>query len=145
MDWKEGRVLNFTVYRGGCKISLKGGDNPPAVAPTYKFAKFSKKLHEIENFLDCSGARRPPPPLIRQWFTEKFGNSSARISQVRDQTELIHWFNVCCHSKMELWIRRVYFFTLQTAPLRDCCQEVGCVSVKAVEMLYQPNLCVLLF
>ena len=35
------------LSRGGSRISLEGGANPPV--GTYDFAKFSKKLHEIDS------------------------------------------------------------------------------------------------
>ena len=34
-----------------------GGANPPGGAPTYDFAKFCEKLHEIEKILGRGGAR----------------------------------------------------------------------------------------
>ena len=47
-----------------------GGANSPGGAPTYDFAKFSQKLHEIERIWAPGGARpsRPPldPPLLVQ-------------------------------------------------------------------------------
>ena len=36
-------------------LPVGGGTNPPGGAPTYDFAKFCQKLHEIENILGCSG------------------------------------------------------------------------------------------
>ena len=47
-----------------------GGANPPGEgAPTYHFAKFSPKLHEIERFWTEEGGRLKfdyvdPPPVI---------------------------------------------------------------------------------
>ena len=41
-----------------------GGPNPPG-APTYNFAKFSIKLHEIKNIFAMEGAHPVDPPLIR--------------------------------------------------------------------------------
>ena len=39
-----------------------GGDaNSPEGGPTYDFAKFSKKLHEIEKFLGRGGGAGAPP------------------------------------------------------------------------------------
>ena len=39
-------------------FSVGGGANPPGWgAPTYDFAKFCEKLHEIEKILGCGGAR----------------------------------------------------------------------------------------
>ena len=40
-----------------------GGANPPGGAPTYDFAKFREKLHEIENILGRGGARAGRAPL----------------------------------------------------------------------------------
>ena len=41
-----------------------GGANPLGGAPTYDFAKFCEKLHEIEKILGRRGGRAPgAPPL----------------------------------------------------------------------------------
>ena len=47
-----------------------GGANSPGGAPTYDFAKFSQKLHEIERIWARGGGARPKfyyvdPPLVR--------------------------------------------------------------------------------
>ena len=36
-----------------------GGANPPGGVPTYDFAKFRKKLHEIEKILGRGGGASP--------------------------------------------------------------------------------------
>ena len=46
-----------------------GGANSPGGAPTYDFAKFSQKLHEIERIWTPGGGARPKfyyvdPPLV---------------------------------------------------------------------------------
>ena len=46
---------------GGSSIPGRRGRQPWGRAPTYYFAKFSEKLHEIENIL---GRRHPPLALI---------------------------------------------------------------------------------
>ena len=46
---------------------IRGGANHPEGAPTYHFAKFSKKQHEIEKILGrrwCSAAPALDPPLF---------------------------------------------------------------------------------
>ena len=50
-----------------------GGANPPGEegAPTYDFAKFREKLHEIETILGCRGGRVPGAPPLNPpltWF-----------------------------------------------------------------------------
>ena len=40
-----------------------GGGANPLGAPTYDFANFSKKLHEVENILGRRGAAPGAPPL----------------------------------------------------------------------------------
>ena len=45
--------------RGGSRIPRRRGRQPSGGAPTYDFAKFCEKLHEIEKIL----GRRAPPPL----------------------------------------------------------------------------------
>ena len=40
-----------------------GGANSPGGVPTYDFAKFSQKLHEIERIWTPRGARVPRVPL----------------------------------------------------------------------------------
>ena len=40
---------------------VEGGANPPGWGPTYAFAKFPEKLHEIENIL---GRRGPLDPVL---------------------------------------------------------------------------------
>ena len=51
--------------RGGSRIPRRRGRQPCRGVPTYDFAKFSKKLHEIEKILVHRGATPPPldPPL----------------------------------------------------------------------------------
>ena len=58
---KQWRIQDFP--RGG-------GTNSPGWAPTYDFAKFSQKLHEIERIWDPGGVPRTPldPPLLRLIF-----------------------------------------------------------------------------
>ena len=43
-------------------LSIGGGANPPGGAPTYDFAKFHKKLHEVEKILGCKGGHAPGAP-----------------------------------------------------------------------------------
>ena len=56
------------IIRGGSRIPRRRGRQPTGggVVPTYDFAKFSKKLHEIMTILGRRGRRAPPldPPLI---------------------------------------------------------------------------------
>ena len=42
--------------RDGSSISVGGGADPPGGSPTYDFAIFSEKLHEIEKILGWVGA-----------------------------------------------------------------------------------------
>ena len=41
-----------------------GGANSPGGVPTYDFAKFSQKLHEIERIWTPRGARVPHAPSL---------------------------------------------------------------------------------
>ena len=41
--------------RGGSRIPIGGGANPPGGVPTYDFTKFCEKLHEIEKILGHRG------------------------------------------------------------------------------------------
>ena len=54
---------------------IKGGANLPQGAPTYRFAKFSKKLHDIEKILGRRSRSTPPLPdptnIISCFFPEK--------------------------------------------------------------------------
>ena len=60
----EFRPLVQSKTRGGSRIPRWRGANPPGEgAPTYDFATFSKKLHEIEKILDRKGAPSVDPPL----------------------------------------------------------------------------------
>ena len=43
-------------------FSKEGAPTPGGVAPTYDFAKFSEKLHEIERIGTPGGGRPPRPP-----------------------------------------------------------------------------------
>ena len=66
----EFRSLVQRKTRGGSRIPRWRGANPPGEgAPTYDFATFVKKLHEIEKFLDrrgaCTRGVPPNPPLTR--------------------------------------------------------------------------------
>ena len=83
--------MNFSVKKamcsGGSRISPRRG------APTYDFAKFSQKLHEIERIWAPGGARpsRPPldPPLMCTMF---WVGSKQMMSQVW-LTRLFHNFS----------------------------------------------------
>ena len=48
--------------RGGYRIPHRRGCQPYR-GPTYDFAKFSKKLHEIEKILVCMGVHTGGAPL----------------------------------------------------------------------------------
>ena len=55
------------ICRGGSRIPRRRGRQPSRGAPTYDFAKFCEKLHEIEKILGRRGARTrapPHPPLL---------------------------------------------------------------------------------
>ena len=55
LQWDTGADPGFPIG---------GGANPPGGAPTYDFAKFCEKLHEIEKISDCGGGHVPGmPPL----------------------------------------------------------------------------------
>ena len=56
-----------TPSRGGYRILRRRGLQPSGGGtPTYDFAKFSEKLHEIEKILGCRGGGPPlDPPLLR--------------------------------------------------------------------------------
>ena len=47
---------------GGSRISPRRGCQPPGGPPTYNFAKFSQKLHEIERIWTLRGGARPSCP-----------------------------------------------------------------------------------
>ena len=44
-------LVIITWCRGGSRIPRRRGANPPGGVPTYDFAKFHEKLHEIEKIL----------------------------------------------------------------------------------------------
>ena len=57
------------MISGGSRISPRRGHQLSRGAPTYDFAKFSQKLHEIESIWTRGGAARPKfyyadPPLM---------------------------------------------------------------------------------
>ena len=55
--------MNKLYYAIGADpgFPIGGGANPPGGgAPTYDFAKFCEKLHEIEKILGCRGPLNPP-------------------------------------------------------------------------------------
>ena len=63
---------NTDAIRGGSRIPRRRGRQPSRVgAPTYDFAKFRKKLHEIEKILGRRGGAPGAPPLIRHWQYSK--------------------------------------------------------------------------
>ena len=70
VDWINNNLYwtdtGKTLARGRARISVEGtttlGEGGEGV-PTYVFAKFSEKLHEIETFLGREGGTRPPPPI----------------------------------------------------------------------------------
>ena len=52
--------------RGGSRILRRRGCQPSREgAPTYYFAKFSEKMHEIKKILDRRGGRAPGAPPLR--------------------------------------------------------------------------------
>ena len=58
-------TINNAIFRGGSRISRRRGRQPSGGgAPTYKFARFSQKLHEIKKSLVRKGAPPLDPPLI---------------------------------------------------------------------------------
>ena len=65
-------LLYITLTGADLGFPVGGGANPPGGAPTYDFAKFCEKLHEIEKILGRGeGGDRargvPPlnPPLLK--------------------------------------------------------------------------------
>ena len=59
-----------------------GGANPPGGAPTYDFAKFRKKLHEIEKILSRKGgAHAGRAPLKSATALSNFFHSLAVLQQ----------------------------------------------------------------
>ena len=64
-------IDQFTLYsplRYVCRWRIQdflgvGGANPPGWGPTYDFAKFSQKLHEIERIWTLRGGAFLAPPL----------------------------------------------------------------------------------
>ena len=60
----------FKMLTGVDPVFLVGGGaSPPTGAPTYDFAKFSEKLHEIKKILGRRGRVPGVPPWIRHWLT----------------------------------------------------------------------------
>ena len=55
------------TIRGGSRIPRRRGRQPSGGTPTYDFAKFCEKLHEIEKMLGrrgaCAGCAPLNPPL----------------------------------------------------------------------------------
>ena len=61
-------LVSGTYYSGGSRISPRRGRQLPRGAPTYDFAKFFQKPHEIERIWTPRGGARPKfyyvdPPL----------------------------------------------------------------------------------
>ena len=46
-----GYLINTSELRGGSRIPRRRGRQPSRGAPTYDFAEFCEKLHEIEKIL----------------------------------------------------------------------------------------------
>ena len=42
---------------------IGGGTNPPGRVPTYKFARFSQKMHEMKKILVCRGVHAGGTPI----------------------------------------------------------------------------------
>ena len=59
-----GMVISDGRWNAGAdpRFPVEGGTNHPWGAPTYEFAKFSKKLHEIEKILGRGGGHVPGAP-----------------------------------------------------------------------------------
>ena len=56
---------SLSPHRGGSRIPRRRGRQQSSGVPTYEFAKFSEKLHEIEKILGSmvgGGGRRVRPP-----------------------------------------------------------------------------------
>ena len=64
--WKEVSVWSWSV--ADPRFPQGGGANSPGGVPTYEFAKFSQKLHEIERIWTPGGAHPKfyyvDPPLM---------------------------------------------------------------------------------
>ena len=59
------RTFATDQFRGGSRIPRRRGRQPSrGEAPTYDFAKFCEKLHEIEKFLGRRGGARRVRPLL---------------------------------------------------------------------------------
>ena len=56
-----------------------GGANPPEGAPTYDFAKFREKLHEIEKILGHRGARPLKSTTGTDYIFYVFGPTTLQI------------------------------------------------------------------
>ena len=66
-----------TFISGGSRISPRRGPQLRRGAPTYDFAKFSQKLHEIERIWAPEGGGVPRAPL--------------RSATVYSQCYFVHW------------------------------------------------------
>ena len=76
-----------------------GGANSPGGAPTYDFAKFSQKVHEIERIWTPGGGARPkfyvdPPPI--QWRIQDFPEEGAPTLQGGRQHTILPNFPKNC-------------------------------------------------
>ena len=59
----DNELLVGDPYSGGSRISPRRGRQLPGGTPTYDFAKFSQKLHEIERIWTPGGGDFPRAPL----------------------------------------------------------------------------------
>ena len=67
-----------TEVSGKSRISPRWGANPPGGAPTYDFAKFSQKLHEIERVWIPS----LDPPMEVAYFSEPHHDNVTRRNDI---------------------------------------------------------------
>ena len=75
--------LSFIIITtsGGSRISRGGGANSPGGAPTYDFAKFSQKLHEIERIWTPRGGGRASKILLCRSATDNDSNVAETLNR----------------------------------------------------------------
>ena len=64
-----GSIEASFTHSGGSRISPRRGRQLPGGAPTYEFAKFHQKLHEIDEFGPPGRGARPLHPLLDPLLT----------------------------------------------------------------------------
>ena len=130
-----------------------GGAKPPGRAPTYGFAKFPQKLHEIERIWTRGHPKfyYVDPPLIEEWHLMPCQLSEGASGKLEDALQSNNYTGGCSPSLqraarillecflVSIWFEKTCKGVTQTL---FCIGNRGCATVYILDPLSsQPNNC----